>query len=366
MNTAPAPSPRARRRWRERHEPAQRQRSARSSRRNARRCRTGCAASIGPAGWRRRAAIHRRRSNVVDRRDVVEQRLPRLLDQPARERRSALPRPHDGRRDRRGRRRVVAATTAITTLRLPGRARADLRNIWRPRRAESEGDDQLVGPADALAIAGIEGVEGHAPRAGCALQHDHRVGGSEHRQAVARRRGIRDVAAERAAILDLHAADLTRGGREHRQARAHERRSDEIGVRRERADEEDVAARLDGPQRVEPPQVHEPRILQRAEVEGHVDPRSPPSARLGPSVAQHLQRVGQRPWFEQRAVRRSSPTSEGTAENAEIANHSGNAFILLTSTCRRGSRPLRTSRSAPVLSVPCSAVSFFLGRVRSL
>ena len=86
-----------------------------------------------------------------------------------------------------------------------------LRNHWRPSTGgTSIGDDQLVGAHDRLSIACVERVEGHAALAVHAAEKDRGLGHREHRQSVAGRRGVGDVAAERAAGLDLRAAPTQR------------------------------------------------------------------------------------------------------------------------------------------------------------
>ena len=199
---------------------------------------------------------------------------------------------------RRGRARARASshTPATTTFAIACAARVPtLRNHWRPRTAGiSKAHDQLVGPRDGLTVAGIERRHRHAPRAGRAPQHDDGVGGEQHRQRVAGRRRVRDVAADRAAILNLHAADLARRGGQHRQpARESARERDELGVgRRARRCAASVPRALDAAQRVELPQIEKACRAQRAEVERDIQVGAPGHRDERPLVAQHLQRVG--------------------------------------------------------------------------
>ena len=64
------------------------------------------------------------------------------------------------------------------------------------------------------------------------------IGGGQHRQRVAGWRGVGDVAAERAAILDLRAADLGGRGDQHRHPGLHQARGADLGVGGQRADAE--------------------------------------------------------------------------------------------------------------------------------
>jgi len=107
------------------------------------------------------------------------------------------------------------------------------------------------------------------------------------------RRTIRHVAAQGAAVLDLHTANLARGCDEHRQAFLHERRSPDVGEGRERADRQDVAAHLNPTQRVEGPEVQKSRVLERPEIQRHVQIGAARHRHERALVAQQAKRVGQ-------------------------------------------------------------------------
>ena len=79
-----------------------------------------------------------------------------------------------------------------------------------------------------------------SPRGGA--EHHLGAAGQQDRQRVAGRRGVDDVAADRAAVLDLRRAD--RRGRlgEGRQELGDDRRLADLGVGRQRADHERVAS----------------------------------------------------------------------------------------------------------------------------
>ena len=133
------------------------------------------------------------------------------------------------------------------------------------------------------------------------MQHHHRIRGGEDRQGVAGRRRVRDVAANRAAILDLNAADFARGRHQHRQLDADERGSDHVRERRERANRQRLAPRLDRPQRVEAPQIQEALVLQRPEVEGDIEIGTARERRQRTLVAEHVEGVAQRAGLKERA-----------------------------------------------------------------
>ena len=154
-----------------------------------------------------------------------------------------------------------------------------------------------------LPIPRVERGERHAPGPARALQPHEGAGGGEHRQRVAGGRRVGHVAADGAAILNLHAADFARGRSQHRQAATHQRRPDQIAVRRQRPDGEGIAAAFDLPQGIQPPQVEEPRALQRTEIEGDVEIGAPRHRHERLLLAQHVQCVAQRLWLEQATMR---------------------------------------------------------------
>jgi hypothetical protein len=138
---------------------------------------------------------------------------------------------------------------------------------------------------------------------GCALQHDARVGGGKHRQRVAGGRRVGDVPAERAAILNLHAADFPRRGSEHRQSPAHQRRSDDGGVGRQRANRQHVTADLDRAQGVEPPEIEKAGVGERPEIQRDVQVGAPRHRRQRTLVAQQRQRLAKRARAQEYTVR---------------------------------------------------------------
>src|SRR5262245_6639656 len=76
-------------------------------------------------------------------------------------------------------------------------------------------DNQFVRLAHARPIARVERRERNAPLGIRALENDHRTSGREHRKGIAGRRGIGDVAPERAAVLNLTADYFWGGGKAH-------------------------------------------------------------------------------------------------------------------------------------------------------
>ena len=86
-----------------------------------------------------------------------------------------------------------------------------------------------------------------------------RIRGEQDRQRVAGRRGVRDVAAERAPVLDLGRTD--RRGRldQRRDVLAAQRGAADVGVRRQGARDEGIAVDGDAAQRIDRPQVDDAR-----------------------------------------------------------------------------------------------------------
>ena len=68
-----------------------------------------------------------------------------------------------------------------------------------------------------------------------------RVVGGQHRKAIARRRGVDDVAAERAAVLNLHRANRARRRDQRGRVALRQRRANQLGVGHERADAQVIA-----------------------------------------------------------------------------------------------------------------------------
>ena len=104
-------------------------------------------------------------------------------------------------------------------------------------------------------------------------------------------RGVGDVAAEGAAVLDLRAADDARGLDEHRKAAAHERRGDELGVGGESAQDEGLAAQANPSERAQALEVEEALLRDGAEVEAHVEVGAARQRHERPLVAQHPKRL---------------------------------------------------------------------------
>ena len=256
-----------------------------------------------------RRAIRGRRSDVVDRRDLLDQHPLGLVERRAGGQRGFRARqPHDRRRDaaKGDPRRIVRGRRDRghhdlgDRLSRPG---PDLPEPLAPaHRRHLQRGDQLIGTQHRAAVPGVKGRKRHPPGPAGALQDDRGVGGRQHGKRIAGRRRIRDVAADRAAILDLHAAHLACGRDEHRQPAADERRPDDVGVGGERADRQHVSADANRPQLGERPQVHEPRGRQRAEVQRDVQVGTAGHRHQRPLVAEHAQRVGERLRLEQRAV----------------------------------------------------------------
>ena len=109
----------------------------------------------------------------------------------------------------------------------------------RMRRSSSSGGQRR------LAVGRPELVGRDDPLAARRAEHERRVGRQQDRQRVAGRRGVGDVAAERAAVLDLGRAD--RRGRldQHGEMLATHRRAPDVRVRRQRAEAERVAVERD-------------------------------------------------------------------------------------------------------------------------
>ena len=229
-----------------------------------------------------------------------------LEGSPARQRRFGLPRPHHGWRDaaqRNPRRRSGDAGHHHLRNRLcrPG---PDLAEVLPPAHGRDlERDEEFVRAPHGLPVSGVERDDWYSPNVGGTREHGAGVGGRQYGEGVAGGRRVHHVAANRAAILDLHAAHLARRGRKHRQPPSHERRPDQIGIRRQRADREHAAANLDRPQPIEPPQVEKPRRLQRPEVERHVQVGAAGQRRQRALVAQHRESLADRFRPQQGAAR---------------------------------------------------------------
>jgi hypothetical protein len=88
------------------------------------------------------------------------------------------------------------------------------------------------------------------------LQNDNRVSRGKDRQRITRRRAIRNVAADRAARLDLHATHEPRRLDEHREPLMHDRRANEVRIRSQCTKHERITVRTDRPQLAQIPDVH--------------------------------------------------------------------------------------------------------------
>ena len=78
--------------------------------------------------------------------------------------------------------------------------------------------------------------------------HDARIEGDEHGRQIRRRIGVRDVAADRAAIAHRRIADHRRGVGQRRRGRAQFGGGGQLGMRRQRADPQRVALPRDAAQ----------------------------------------------------------------------------------------------------------------------
>src|SRR5262249_3572861 len=109
----------------------------------------------------------------------------------------------------------------------------------------------------------------------CARQLDYRIDSSEHGQCVTCRRAVCDVPTDRSTMLNLTPADLTRGRNQHGQRSRDERRPNQLGIGRQRTDSQTATATVNPAKLPQSPQVHEPRLLQRAEIERDIDVGTP-------------------------------------------------------------------------------------------
>ena len=294
------------------------------------------------------AAILGRRANVVDRRDLGDERAParRRATAPAASAASVCGSADDGRRhaaerDARGR---SPATPAITTFEIACAARVPtFRNHCRPRTAGiSNADDELVGPA---------------PRSGDSRCRSSRTArGASRRRSAARpppRRPRAPAACRPPATRWRRCRRACRGsGSARRRLRARPRRAS--AARRRTSGERmrsvyvasapidrTVAAHARSSRSgVEPPEIQEPRLLQRAEVERHVQVGAPGHRHERPLVAQHLQRVGER--------RGSSSVRCEIVEQASVITFNRGASQIMTSSSadRWSARSLRSLRFA--------------------
>ena len=111
------------------------------------------------------------------------------------------------------------------------------------REREADLEDQLVRRQRRLPIRDEVVLRRDLALAPLPADEDHRVGREQDRQRVARGRGVGDVAADRAAVLDLCRADRRRRLDERRQVLAAQRRAADLRVRRPGAEHEPVRTR---------------------------------------------------------------------------------------------------------------------------
>ncbi len=123
------------------------------------------------------------------------------------------------------------------------------------RQWDADADDQLVGGERRPAIGREEGGRRDGALAANPAHHDLGVERQEHGQAVARRRGGGEVAAEGAAVLDLGRSDLGGHLGEHRGVLRHEVIAAQLRVRGGGAKDERFVRHPDAAQLAEGPDV---------------------------------------------------------------------------------------------------------------
>ena len=120
-----------------------------------------------------------------------------------------------------------------------------------------------------LLVAGVEAVVRHAPRSADRDQLELRVVDQQRGRRVRGRRAVRDVAAERAAVLRRDAAGLGRRPRQQRKLRTEDRVREHLRVGRERAERHRAAGHLDAAELRQSPQADVPAAGQRPGFEQH-------------------------------------------------------------------------------------------------
>jgi hypothetical protein len=151
------------------------------------------------------------------------------------------------------------------------------------------------GASAVLPVGGEEAVDGHAPLAGVAHQHQRSIGRRQHRHAVGGGRGVGDVAAQGGTVLDLDPAHLAgRLGQRRRQPR-HQRIAPQLGEGGERADDQAAAPPPDPAQLAQRRQIEERPRRRRAEVEADVHVGAAGQRLERALVAQEAQRLAERP-----------------------------------------------------------------------
>jgi hypothetical protein len=118
-----------------------------------------------------------------------------------------------------------------------------------------DAQDQFVGIESGFAIANPEHPSIDRPLAARAAGHDPRVERQQDRQGVAGRRGVGDIAAERASVLDLGGSDGCRRLDEDRHVAATRLGAPNLRVCRQGSEAEHVTDDVNPAQLVEPPQV---------------------------------------------------------------------------------------------------------------
>ena len=164
-------------------------------------------------------------------------------------------------------------------------------------------DDQLIGGEVHLLVAGMEPIVRHQPTATRRCQFDRRVVDEQSRRRIGGRRGIGDVAGNRAPVLIGDAPRVGGGAAEQRKFGAKQLVLLHIREGRQRPDRHRVVRDRDVPQRAQTPHVDELAMRQRPGGELHhqvgAAGERPPGARVLGQDRQHTverrrgaQRVG--------------------------------------------------------------------------
>ena len=179
--------------------------------------------------------------------------------------------------------------------------------------------DELVGSEIHLFVAEMESVVRYAPDAAHRYEIDVGVVHEQRRWSIGGRRRVRDVAADRAAILRRHAARLGRRAADERTLGLERLRAHHVGIGRERTEHDLVVRDLDAAQLGQAPETEIlPRgQLPRLEQHHEIGPagKRPPVARL---AREGLERVGEvrgRPKIEPREER-SHASGPGVVRHA--------------------------------------------------
>ena len=198
-------------------------------------------------------------------------------------RRTSRQTPPSGRQDRHTTTFEIAWARRVPTF---------LKRTWRPCGSgmRTRSDELVVAPRG-LAIAGPEVVRGDCSFAGGAAEHDLRVGCQQHRQRVAGRGRVDDVAADRAAVLDLRRADRCRGLDQRRQMLLAQVGAPNVRVGGQRSEHQVAVVDGDAAQLVQPPQV-EDALGWRSQLAGDLDHQVGAAGDRPPAVARRQQAIG--------------------------------------------------------------------------